>query len=56
MLSRDTIGNNPLHFAFRSRKPATVELMIRAGFGDLEERNNQGKTPKETTHQRTMMK
>jgi hypothetical protein len=30
--------------------------MIRAGFGDLEERNVQGKTPKETTHQRTMMK
>ena len=39
MLSTDAVGNNPLHFAFRSRKPATVELMIRAGFGDLEERN-----------------
>ena len=39
MLSTDKIGNNPLHYAFRSRKPATVELMIRAGFGDLEERN-----------------
>ena len=55
MLSTDSIGNNPLHYAFRSRKPATAEFMIRAGYGDLEERNHQGKTPKESTHQRKMI-
>ena len=55
MLRTDSIGNNPLHYAFRFRKPATAEFMIRAGYGDLEERNHQGKTPKESTHQRKMI-
>lgn len=50
MLSCDSIGNNPLHFAFRSRKPVTVDLIIRSGFGELDARNYQGKTPKEATH------
>lgn len=39
MLSTDRVGNNPLHFAFRSKKPFTIELMIRAGFGELDARN-----------------
>ncbi len=50
MLSTDDIGNNPLHFAFRSKKPSTIDLIIRAGFGELDARNYQGKTPKESTH------
>ena len=39
MLATDNIGNNPLHFAFRSKKPATIALIIRAGFGELDFRN-----------------
>lgn len=50
MLSNDWEGNNPLHFAFRSKKPDTIDLIIRAGFGELDHRNYQGKTPKESTH------
>ena len=50
MLSNDLEGNNPLHFAFRSKKPDTIDLIIRAGFGELDHRNYQGKTPKESTH------
>lgn len=50
MLSSDLIGNNALHFAFRSKKPSTIDLVIRAGFGELDHRNYQGKTPKESTH------
>ena len=55
MLSTDDIGNNPLHFAFRSKKPATIDLVIRAGFGELDHRNYQGKTPKESTHNVILM-
>ena len=50
MIESDDFGNNPLHFAFRSKKPATVDLIIRAGYGDLEHRNKLGKTPKEACH------
>ena len=50
MIESDDFGNNPLHFAFRTKKPATVELMIRAGYGELEHRNKLGKTPKEASH------
>ena len=50
MLATDFQGNNPLHFAFRSKKPDTIDLIIRAGFGELDHRNYQGKTPKESTH------
>ena len=50
MLEEDDFGNNPLHFAFRSKKPATIELIIRAGYGDIDHRNRQGKTPKEAAH------
>ena len=39
MLSNDWEGNNPLHFAFRSKKPDTIDLIIRAGFGELDHRN-----------------
>ena len=55
MLSTDDVGNNPLHFAFRSKKPATIDLVIRAGFGELDHRNYQGKTPKESTHNVILM-
>ena len=55
MLSTDSIGNNPLHFAFRSKKPDTVDLLIRGGFGELDHRNYQGKTPKEATHNAILM-
>ena len=50
MLSNDLQGNNALHFAFRSKKPDTIDLIIRAGFGELDHRNYQGRTPKESTH------
>lgn len=39
MLETDSFGNNPLHFAFRSKKPTTIELIIRGGFGDIDHRN-----------------
>ena len=50
MLECDNFGNNPLHFAFRSRKTTTVDLIIRAGYGELDHRNQQGQTPKEAAH------
>jgi len=50
MLECDNFGNNALHFAFRSKKSATIDLMIRAGFGDIDHRNHLGQTPKEVTH------
>lgn len=56
MLETDDFGNNPLHFAFRTKKPASVELLIRAGYGDIDFRNKEGKTPKEATHYRIMDK
>lgn len=39
MLETDNFGNNPLHFAFRSKKPVTIELVIRAGYGEIDSRN-----------------
>ena len=39
MLECDNFGNNALHFAFRTKKPSTVDLIIRAGYGDIDHRN-----------------
>ena len=54
MLECDDFGNNALHFAFRSKKHVTVDLIIRAGFGDIDHRNQLGLTPKEATHNSVM--
>jgi len=56
MLECDNFGNNALHFAFRTKRAETLELVIRAGYGDIDHRNQQGKTPKETTHNAVMDK
>ena len=50
MLECDNFGNNALHFAFRTKRVNSLDLVIRAGYGDIDHRNQQGKTPKETTH------
>ena len=50
MLECDDFGNNALHLAFRAKKFATIDLIIRAGFGDLDHRNKLGLTPKEASH------
>jgi len=50
MLECDNFGNNALHFAFRTKKPATIDLIIRAGYGDIDHRNRLGLTPKESIH------
>ena len=50
MLECDSMGNNALHFAFRTKRVNTLDLIIRAGYGDIDHRNLLGKTPKETTH------
>jgi hypothetical protein len=55
MLECDNFGNNPLHFAFRSKNPTTVDLIIRAGYGDIDHRNQQGKTPKESAHNTVLL-
>ena len=54
MLECDDFGNNALHFAFRSKKHSTVDLIIRAGYGDIDHRNQLGQTPKEATHNTVM--
>ena len=54
MLESDNFGNSPLHFAFRTRKTHTVDLIIRAGYGDLDHRNQQGQTPKEAAHNKIL--
>ena len=54
MLECDRMGNNPLHFAFRTKRVNTLDLIIRAGYGDIDHRNQQGQTPKETTHNTVM--
>lgn len=56
MLLCDKMGNNPLHFAFRTKRVNTLDLIIRAGYGEIDQRNSQGKTPKETTHNTVMEK
>ena len=50
MLECDDAGNNALHFAFRTKHVSTLDLIIRAGYGDIDHRNQRGQTPKETTH------
>ena len=50
MLECDDFGNNALHFAFRTKKAPTIDLIIRAGYGDIDHRNQLGLTPKEVTH------
>ena len=42
MLECDEFGNNPLHFAFRTKRVNTLDLIIRAGYGDIDKRNLQG--------------
>ena len=42
MIMPDKMGNNAMHFAFRSKKPHTIDLIIRAGFGDIDFRNKLG--------------
>ena len=39
MIKPEPFGNNAMHFAFRSKKPQTIDLIIRAGFGDIDHRN-----------------
>lgn len=39
MIEYDNFGNNPLHFAFRTKKRNTIDLMIRAGYGEIDHRN-----------------
>ena len=39
MIKPEPFGNNAMHFAFRSKKPPTIDLIIRAGFGDIDHRN-----------------
>ena len=39
MIKPDLFGNNAMHLAFRSKKPQTIDLIIRAGFGDIDHRN-----------------
>ena len=39
MIKSDNFGNNAMHFAFRSKKPHTIDLIIRAGFGEIDHRN-----------------
>ena len=56
MIEQDSFGNNALHFAFRTKKPPTVDLIIRAGYGDIDHRNQQGQTPKEAAHNAVMVK
>ena len=56
MLQCDNFGNNALHFAFRTKKPGTVDLIIRAGYGDIDHRNQWGLTPKEAPHNSVMGK
>ena len=50
MIEYDNFGNNPLHFAFRTKKRNTIDLIIRAGYGEIDHRNQQGKIPKEAAH------
>ena len=54
MLECDNFGNNALHFAFRTKKHATIDLIIRAGYGEIDHRNQLGLTPKEITHNTQM--
>ena len=56
MLDVDDYGNNALHFAFRTKKPSTIDLIIKAGYGALDQRNQLGLTPKEATHNRELPK
>ena len=56
MLKTDFFGNNAMHLAFRSKKPKTIDLIIRAGFGDIDHRNILGQTPKEASHNGVLMK
>ena len=55
MLKTDFFGNNAMHLAFRSKKPKTIDLIIRAGFGDIDHRNILGQTPKEAPHNGVLM-
>jgi len=50
MQETDDQDNGVLHYAFRSRKAASVEIMIRSGFGDLQQRNKLGQIATETPH------
>ena len=54
MLECDNQGNNALHFAFRTKKPNTIDLIIRAGYGELDHRNIRGLTPKEAPHNKKL--
>lgn len=56
MLECDDAGNNALHFAFRTKHVNTLDLIIRAGYGDIDHRNQRGQTPKETTHNQVVEK
>ena len=42
MLMEDKMGNNALHFAFRTKRVNSLDLIIKAGFGDIDHRNMQG--------------
>ena len=54
MLETDDFGNNALHLAFRTKKAPTIDLIIRAGYGDIDFRNKLGLTPKEVNHNSNM--
>ena len=56
MMETDKHGNNALHFAFRTKKHHSIDLIIRAGFGDIDHRNMRGQIPKEAIHNSVLSK
>lgn len=56
MQESDSDGNNPLHYAFRINSAKVIEIMLKNGFGDIEQRNKQGKTPRECSHNESISK
>ena len=50
MMATDKFGNNAMHKACRFRNPQMIDLLLKEGIGDLEQRNLFGKLPIEQPH------